>query len=677
MRTVRSFAACFVAIFALVTVALSSTRAQVNSQKNQSSGNSFRFWTAAPSNYHAGSSPGSPDNWLGGTGNWSNGADWSAGEPGTNSDVVINTGNDVVVLDTSANINSLTLGGNSGSSELESPNLGGQDMTIAGSLTINQSGTLLLESYSNVVANADSSNAGTVILSQSRLQINGNFSNSGFIQTAAECCFSTLSVSGNFTNTSAGSLDLGMLNDTLSVGGTLTNLSTSGGGLFAWTVDVGGLLNNAGGFAVISGQAGSLSNSGDLAVFGEFSVGGNAMNSGTIMLSPEAELVGFGVIGTLTNTSTGQITMDQGNLGAGSLVNSGNIQLTNSQIHIGSNVANSGTIALNTNNDQTSSVGGQFTNSAGGRFQLYSGNTANVGFMTNAGSISVGDGATLNVTGGSHAPSNAIPGFLNSGIVDIAQGGTLLNVLTYTQTAGQTTVDGTLQVAGRGIANFAGGALYGDGTIAANTISNAEFNIGDMPMTVGQLAITGNYTQGANGSLTFDIASLSSYDQLNVSGRASLNGLAMINLLNGYIPQVGNMFDIMNFASSSGTFSMVVGLPINGSEHFVLEYNPTNLTLDVAAGPSQQASSGHGSGYFEPYVSDVTSGSSESNLSNLRSPASVPEPGSLVLFGSGVAGIAAMLRRKSSLLSSRKLDVKSLRWEQSGAQSTSGKRRSG
>jgi hypothetical protein len=271
----------------------------------------------------------------------------------------------------------------------------------------------------------------------------------------------------------------------------------------------------------------------------------------------------------------------------------------------------------------------------------------NIGFISNAGNILVANGATLNVTGGSHAPSDAIPGFLNSGIVDVAQGGTLLNVLTYTQTAGQTTVDGTLQVAGRGIANFAGGALYGDGTIEANTISNAEFNIGDMPMTVGQLAITGNYTQGANGSLTFDIASLTSYDQLNVSGRASLNGLAMINLLNGYIPQVGNMFDIMNFASSSGTFSMVVGLPINGSEHFVLEYNPTNLTLDVVSGPSQ-ASSGHGSGYFEPYVSDVTNGLNETNLSNSGSPQPAPEPSSIFLLGSGVVGIGAMLRRRSS-----------------------------
>ncbi len=107
-------------------------------------------------------------------------------------------------------------------------------------------------------------------------------------------------------------------------------------------------------------------------------------------------------------------------------------------------------------------------------------------------------------------------------------------------------------------------------------------------MLVGQLAILGNYTQLANGSLTFDIAGPANgqYDQLNLSGNAQLNGLMTVDLLHGYVPQIGNTFDIMNFASASGTFSSVVGLPINGQEHFVLEYNPTNLTLDVEVGPN-------------------------------------------------------------------------------------------
>ena len=87
-----------------------------------------------------------PDNWLGGTGNWSNGADWSAGLPGSNSDVLINTGNDNVTLDTNANINSLTLGGDSGymtSSLVGDGN--GHTVNIASTLTVkNPSGYLAL-----------------------------------------------------------------------------------------------------------------------------------------------------------------------------------------------------------------------------------------------------------------------------------------------------------------------------------------------------------------------------------------------------------------------------------------------------------------------------------------------------------------------------------------------------
>src|ERR1700733_1828402 len=60
----------------------------------------------APSMPPAFSMPSSRDDWLGGTGNWSNRADWSAGLPSQSSDVMINTGNDYVTLNTSTSINS-------------------------------------------------------------------------------------------------------------------------------------------------------------------------------------------------------------------------------------------------------------------------------------------------------------------------------------------------------------------------------------------------------------------------------------------------------------------------------------------------------------------------------------------------------------------------------------------
>jgi hypothetical protein len=127
-----------VVLLTLVNIAFGSNKTQTHSPQPNRSPGAFGYWMAPASNFHASFDPSSPDNWLGGTGNWSNGADWSAGEPGSSSDVFINTGNDNVTLDTNASINSLTLGGSTGSSMLA----GNYLITIAGSLTVNQTGTL-------------------------------------------------------------------------------------------------------------------------------------------------------------------------------------------------------------------------------------------------------------------------------------------------------------------------------------------------------------------------------------------------------------------------------------------------------------------------------------------------------------------------------------------------------
>src|SRR5271165_587714 len=64
-------------------------------------------------------SPGTPDSWNGGTGDWSVPGNWSAGSPGANSDVTIYSGgNDTVTLDTSPTISSLAIGGTTGTSVL-------------------------------------------------------------------------------------------------------------------------------------------------------------------------------------------------------------------------------------------------------------------------------------------------------------------------------------------------------------------------------------------------------------------------------------------------------------------------------------------------------------------------------------------------------------------------------
>jgi hypothetical protein len=96
-------------------------------------------------------------------------------------------------------------------------------------------------------------------------------------------------------------------------------------------------------------------------------------------------------------------------------------------------------------------------------------------------------------------------------------------------------------------------------------------------------------------------------------------------LINGFVPTLTETFDILNASSVTGTFATVNGTSINGSEHFGVVYNANNVTLDVLSGPVGGSAWGGGSPTNNP---------------------STPEPGSLVLLGSGLLGLASYARRR-------------------------------
>ena len=79
------------------------------------------------------------------------------------------------------------------------------------------------------------------------------------------------------------------------------------------------------------------------------------------------------------------------------------------------------------------------------------------------------------------------------------------------------------------------------------------------------MTIQGTYTQGAGGTLNVALGGPGvGYDQLAVTGTASLGGTINISTINGFVPTVGTSFQVLAFASKTGDFQTYNGLYISG-----------------------------------------------------------------------------------------------------------------
>jgi len=168
--------------------------------------------------------------------------------------------------------------------------------------------------------------------------------------------------------------------------------------------------------------------------------------------------------------------------------------------------------------------------------------------------------------------------------------------------------------------------VFGNGgNLAGNTTNSGTLNVGDASLQAGKETVTGTYTQNSAGALDIDVGGTTAgtnFDQLTVTGAASLNGTLNLDLINGFVPTIGSTFDILNALSLTGTFATVTGTGINSSEHFTVLYNSNNVTLDVVAGMGPLAA-------------------------NLPLSSPTPEPGTLLLLGTGLAALGSYWRRRA------------------------------
>jgi T5SS/PEP-CTERM-associated repeat protein len=127
---------------------------------------------------------------------------------------------------------------------------------------------------------------------------------------------------------------------------------------------------------------------------------------------------------------------------------------------------------------------------------------------------------------------------------------------------------GTLIISNGAIASVDGlllveptGVIAGNSTADANVINRGEVRPGLLAIeSSGALHVEGSYLQSQSGRLTVRLGGTTpadQYDQLKVTGGVTLNGILSVILANSFQPAAGNIFDVLDGSSITGTFSSV------------------------------------------------------------------------------------------------------------------------
>ncbi len=186
------------------------------------------------------------------------------------------------------------------------------------------------------------------------------------------------------------------------------------------------------------------------------------------------------------------------------------------------------------------------------------------------------------------------------------------------QTAGR-----RLVVTGSSLTNNSDGTIEGTGTldVSALTSGGALVNNGTLSpgLSPGILTVNGNYTQGSTGTLLIEIVGNggvagTDFDQLIVTGDASLDGTLQIDILGSYEPDPFDSFLIFSAAGVTGSFSNLTG-------NLVYAYRGGDLA-----------------GTFQVTIDEIN------GIVTLGSFVNIPEPASAVLLG--LAGLVLLHRRR-------------------------------
>jgi hypothetical protein len=176
--------------------------------------------------------------------------------------------------------------------------------------------------------------------------------------------------------------------------------------------------------------------------------------------------------------------------------------------------------------------------------------------------------------------------FRNAGTIEIQTGALEFYGsfgLTYIQTAGQTILSGgDLDLVSNAAYALQGGELLGIGTVNG-PINNSGGAV--MPgLSAGVLTIDGNYTQGANATLAIEIGGTAQgldYDWLDVTGNGALAGTLEVTLIDGFIPNPGDMFEVVTAGAITGVLDSVVFTNPPGNLDLSVTYAANSVTIQT------------------------------------------------------------------------------------------------
>ena len=433
-------------------------------------------------------------------------------------------------------------------------------------------------------------NQGTLDTSQAVVYLDGNLNNAGSTLTLDNETGSLYLIGGGIlggTITTSGAATLVAANDRDSDGANLSGVTLEGSLQVGAAPFTSAVVTISDGLTLEEGTINVTATGLVVFLLGSETLGGN----GTVNLSGGDGQVEVPQTADVLTIAAGVTVLGSGALGAnnqGLITNQGAVEAgdggtltVEGDTNFGGGTLTGGTWGA-VGNSTLDLIGANITSNAasllldGASSHIDSnatGKNALAGLVTNtsSGSFTVQNGASF------QSPA----AFTNAGSLIVNAGGTFTpgGAGVFTQNGGSTTLDsGTLGTAGSQL-NFDGGTLSGPGAIDGNLTNNALVDLGAYP---GILTVNGNYTQSSSGTLILkvggDIAG-GLFDQVNVSGTATLGGTLDVSSIDNFAPVLEEVFPVLTFASASGSFAAFNSPLINGTAAFGLNALPTGDDL--------------------------------------------------------------------------------------------------